>query len=453
MSEGNDSGKPNNLMVRLSIMMFLQFFIWGAWFLTINLYLPTKGVAGGSEYYAFTAHPLAAMIAPFFIGLFADRFFNTEKLLGVLFLLSGVTMVGMSYIGELAGTPVAFADVDGAQVAIKTNIELFGNVYDKATVFDWLILAHMLAYMPTLGLTASLSFAHLKGNEDFPKVRLWGTIGWIMSGAVILSLVLKGERDVIQFYLAAAACFVLGVFCFTLPKTPAPSKGEKLNIRNLLFLDAISQLKNKNFFVFIFCSFLLCIPLQAYYANLQTQMSVMNMPYIAFMKNLGTIVEALMMFSMAFFFRKLGVKWMIAAGIGAWVLRYVLFAMGASQAMVSLVIFGILLHGICYDFFFVTGQIYVDKSTPEKIRGQAQSMLIFFTQGVGMYVGAKLNFGYLGPNAFKNEQGEAIMQNAKESLPYWPNFWWPLCALSAVILLIFVIFFKYKDDGNTEFSH
>lgn len=448
------------LMPRLSVMMFFQFFIWGAWYLSVSMYMYRHGM-GGVRYYAYTAGPLAAILAPFITGMIADRFFNTEKILGVLFSLGGVFMLMLPYVGGLQGTPVEFQESGGQQVAIAEQIKLLGMTTTKGLVFNALILAHMLCFMPTLGLTASLSFKHLeKGDQQFPLVRLWGTIGWIVAGFILAFgftetvMVAGAERKIeagtkaIQFYLGGFASVALGLFCFTLPKTPAPKKGQPVNFRDLVFADAWRQFANTSFAVFMVCSFLACIPLAAYYASLQQQMLAMKMTHITAWKNVGTFVEAGMMFSMPFFFRRLGIKNVIGIGILAWVVRYVLFALGATPTPLGwwLVIAGIALHGFCYDFLFVSGQVYVDMSTPDDVRGQCQSMNIFFTQGLGMMVGAMVA-SKIAANAFGN-----LDSTSPEALSHWPKLWWPLCAMAAVVLVIFMVTFKPppKDESEGE---
>ena len=439
---------------RLSVMMFLQFFIWGAWYLSVSLYMYDHGM-GEVRFYAYVAGPLAAIIAPFFTGLIADRFFNTERVLAVLFFFAGVFMLLLPAVGNMQGVATAFQQgKDGAQIATAENILVFGQTLVKGKLFNWIILAHMLCYMPTIALTASMSFHHLKkGAEHFPLIRLWGTIGWIVAGFILAlgfsrtladGSVLAGEMRDVQFYLAGVAGVVLGIYCLTLPRTPAPKKGERINFRDLLFWDAWKQFKNTSFAVFIIGSFLVCIPLAAYYASLQQQMEAMGMTRIAAWKNTGTFIEAGMMFLMPFFFRRLGVKWMIVIGIGAWVLRYILFSLGASPQGVSLVIAGIALHGICFDFFFVTGMVYVDKNTPANIRGQAQGMLVFFTQGLGLMIGALVT-GKLAARAFGD-----IASNSPDSLDHWPKVWMPLAAMAGIIMLAFIFLFKDKSPDEID---
>jgi len=342
---------------RLSIMMFLQFFIWGSWFVTLFLVLGTNNLAGiiGDSY---TTAPLAAIIAPLFLGLIADRFFSSEKVMGVLLLIGG---------GLMLLVPGAVAAGNGSLVF-------------------WLFLGHMLCYMPTLGLGNTIVFSNLP-REVFPRVRVWGTIGWIAAGLV--AGFLGWSASVNLFWMAAGSSLILGVYCFTLPNTPPPSAGQAVNLRSVLMLDAFKMLTKPNFLVFIICSTLICIPLAYYYANTSGYLQNMGFEQPASAMTIGQMSEIFFMLLIPFFFRKLGVKWMILIGMGAWVLRYLLFSYGASEQVVWMLFAGIALHGICYDFFFVTGFMYADRAAPKEVRGQAQSMLVFFTQGVGMYLGFK----------------------------------------------------------------
>lgn len=344
--------------LRISLMMFLQFFMWGSWFVTLFLVLSTHGMAGiiGDSY---GTAPIAAILAPLFLGLVADRFFSSERLMGFLFLLGGVLMLLV---------PGAIAQ---------------GN----AKLVVYLFTGHMLCYMPTLGLGNTVAFSHLP-RDVFPKTRVWGTIGWIVAGLVAGFLGWSGSLHL--FHMAGITALLLGVFCFFLPHTPPPSRGKAVDLRALFMLDAFRLLARPAFFVFILCSTLICIPLAYYFSSTSGFLANMGFEQPASAMAIGQMSEIIFMLLVPFFFRKLGVKWMILVGMLAWVLRYVLFAYGASQQSVWMLFAGIALHGICYDFFFVTGFMYADRAAPEAVRGQTQSMLVFFTQGVGMYLGYKL---------------------------------------------------------------
>lgn len=339
-------------------MMFLQFFTWGAWFATLGQALGANGFVDviGS---AYNAAPLGAIIAPLFLGVVADRFFPSQIVFAVLFLLGGVFL----FLAAQAGA----AGNGGLLVSY--------------------CIAHMLCYMPTLGLGNTITFANLD-RLQFPKVRVWGTIGWIVAGLAVGFLGWTSSLQI--FKLAAASSILLGIFAFFLPHTPPPAKGEPLNMRALLMLDAWKLLAKPGFLVFIICSGLICIPLAYYYAYTSNFLANTGFEQAASTMTLGQMSEIVFMLLIPFFFRRLGVKWMILIGMGAWVLRYVLFAYGAPDQVAWMIFLGIALHGICYDFFFVTGFMYADKVAPRAVSGQVQGLLVFVTQGLGMFFGFKV---------------------------------------------------------------
>ncbi len=341
--------------------MFLQFFTWGAWFATLGLCLGSNDF-GDFTGAAYGSAPLGAMIAPLFLGLVADRFFPSQLVMGVLFLMGGILLVFV---------PSVLAGGDGGLMVT-------------------LLMLNMLCFMPTLGLANSIAFANLD-RLTFPKVRVWGTIGWIVAGLVVGILGWSARFE--MFYLGGVSSILLGVFSFFLPNTPAPAKGRPVNLRDLLMLDAFGLLKKPAFAVFMICSMLICIPLAYYYGTMSNYLGNTGFLQPASTMTIGQMSEIFFMLLIPFFFRKLGVKWMILIGMLAWVLRYALFALGAPEQVQWMIFLGVALHGICYDFFFVTGFMYTDKVAPETIRSQAQSLLVFFTQGLGMYVGYGVCFG------------------------------------------------------------
>ncbi len=371
---------------KLSIMMFLQFFTWGAWFATLGLCLGSKGfgdILGG----AYGSAPIGAMVAPLFLGLIADRFFPSQKVMGVLFVIGSVFLFLIPGVAE-----------GGAE-------------NDKTLV--WLMIGNMVCYMPTLGLGNSISFANLD-RLDFPKVRVWGTIGWIAAG---LAVGIGGwSASFNMFYLAGGASLALGIYSFFLPHTPAPAKGEPIDLRALLMVDAFALFKRPAFAVFMLCSMLVCIPLAYYYGTMSNYLGNTGFLQPASTMTIGQMSEIFFMLLIPFFFRKLGVKWMILVGMLAWVARYLLFAFGAPDQVLWMIFLGVALHGICYDFFFVTGFMYADKVAPKKIRSQAQSMLVFFTQGVGLYIGYAVAFSIMfqtsqklfGANADVSKWGDGV---------------------------------------------
>jgi nucleoside transporter len=354
----------SSIGIRLSLMMFLQFFVWGAWYVTAPLYLGTIGFDGSDFGLTYSVGPIAGILSPFFVGMVADRFFSTERVLGVLHVVGGLLLLAATTLmnPESPATP---------------------------NLINGLFFAHMLCYFPTLALTNSLAMHHVTDSEkEFPLIRVFGTIGWIIAG-LALGWLAWGSR-IEMFHLAGAAAIVQGLYCFTLPHTPPPMAGKKASVRELLGADAFVLLKQRTFLIFMASSFLVCIPLAFYYqiaAKAVQQAGIENVPA---MMSLGQGSEILFMVLMPLFFRRLGVKWMLLVGMFAWVARYALFAVGAPDGIRWMMIAGILLHGICYDFFFVTGQIYTDQAAPPGIRAQAQGMLVLFTLGLGMLIGAQV---------------------------------------------------------------
>ncbi len=407
-----------SINARLSAMMFLQFFVWGAWYTTVAVYMANHGMED-LTHWPYTVNPIAAIVAPFFLGLIADRYFATERVLGVLHVLGGLVMF---FVPQATGSP---------------------------TLFILLLLLYNLCYMPTLGLTNSLAFHNIQDQEkQFPLIRVFGTIGWIVAGlfiSFVLSRFVAGlaEQTALPLYTSATASIVLGLYSFTLPHTPPSAAGEKVSVRSILGLDALGQLGSKPFYIFIISSLLICIPLAAYYNFTQLFLEATGFQNIAGTQTLGQMSEVIFMLLMPFFFVRLGVKWMLLVGMGAWVARYVLFALAAPASVVWMVLFGIMLHGICYDFFFVTGQIYVDKKSTAAIRGQAQGFLVFVTYGVGMLIGAQV-----AGNLFNAFLGDA----AALTLEQWQSFWFIPAGFAAAIMLFFAVMFKDKvlPDGGAS---
>ena len=401
--------------VKLSTMMFLQFFIWGAWYTTIAVYMTNHGMET-LTHWPYTVNPIAAIVAPFFLGLVADRYFATEKVLGTLHILGGVVMFA---VPQTTGAP---------------------------TVFILLLLLYNLCYMPTLGLANSLAFHHIQSQEkQFPLIRVFGTIGWIVAGlfiSLVLGALVAGvpEQTAVPIYTAAGASVLLGLFSFTLPHTPPPGAGQRVSLRSIAGLDALAQLGDRAFYVFIAASLLLCIPLAAYYNFTQLFLGNAGVTRIAATQTLGQMSEVGFMLLMPLMFVRLGVKRMLMVGMGAWILRYVLFAMAAPGAVFWLIVMGILLHGVCYDFFFVTGQIYVDKKSTPAVRGQAQGFLVLATYGVGMLIGAQV-----AGNVFNRFLAGA----ASLTLEQWSRFWMLPAGFAAVVLLFFAVLFK-TGASNTK---
>jgi nucleoside transporter len=407
----------SGIRTRLSVMMFLEFFIWGAWYTTIAVFMTAQNM-GTLTHWPFTVNPVAAIVAPFFVGLVADRYFATERVFGLLHLIGGILLL---VAPRMTGNPGLFIII---------------------------LLLYNLCYMPTLGLSSSLGFHHIADQEkDFPKIRVWGTIGWIIAG-LFISFGLRGfvtgvqpEQTALPLYSAGIASLVLAAFSFTLPLTPPPARGQVVSARSIIGIDAFKQLGSPSFYVFIASALLICIPLAAYYNFTQLYLEAAKVRNIAATQTLGQMSEMLFMLAMPVLFARWGVKKMLIAGMGAWVLRYALFAAAAPGAVYWMIALGILLHGICYDFFFVTGQIYVDKKSTAAIRGQAQGFFVFVTYGVGMLIGAQV-----AGRVYNSFLGTATTL----TLEQWRSFWIFPAAFAAAVLIFFTAFFKAPARETTE---
>lgn len=410
-------------------MMFLQFFVWGSWYVTIGNYMAAQGMAD-LTHWPYTVNPLAAIIAPFFLGLVADRFFAAERLLGTLHILGGVIMF---MVPQTTGSPV---------------------------LFILLLLLYNLCYMATLGLASSLAFHNIENQErQFPMIRVFGTIGWIVAG-LFIGFVLGAfsgdelpDRTPLPLFTTAIASLALGAYSFTLPHTPPPAVGQTVTFKSIAGVDALRQLSSRSFYIFIGCSFLICIPLAAYYsfapvfvANAVYDQGVSNgvvdaLPNPSSLMSLGQMSEIGFMLLMPVLFVRWGVKWMLAVGMAAWILRYALFAFGAPDAVFWMVAVGILLHGICFDFFFVTGQIYVDKKSTPAVRGQAQGFLVLVTYGLGMFIGAQISGALF--NSFLGDASALTLER-------WQDFWLVPAAFALLVLLLFIMTFKNDIEHASD---
>jgi len=392
---------------RLSAMMFLQFFIWGSWYVTAYLYLGKIGFGGSEIAWTYSVGPIAGIISPFFVGMIADRFFSSERVLGVMHLSAGALMFWATTLMNEAN-PAS---------ATMINLALFG---------------HMLCYFPTLALTNSVAMQNMTNQEkQFPLIRVFGTLGWIVAGALISAG--KWDEQIVPFQIAAAASFAMGIYSFFLPHTPPPSAGQKITARELAGADAFVLLKDPSYLVFMISSFLICIPLAFYYQLATKYITAAGLENPAFKMSLGQMSEVFFMLVMPVFFSFLGVKRMLLVGMFAWVVRYGLFALGADEGVTWMLITGIVLHGICYDFFFVTGQIYTDKIAPTAIRSQAQGMLVLFTLGLGMLIGAQVAGAV--EEYFTTGTGD-------EAVVAWEQLWAGPAIAAGIILVLFALLFK-----------
>jgi len=394
------------IRTKLSIMMFLQYFTWGAWFVTLGTYLGKIGFSGPRIGLVYGTSALGAIIAPFFVGMIADRFFATQRILAVLHLVGA----GLLYF--------------------VSTVDQFGTFYP-------VLLLYFVCYMPTLALTNSLSFSHMTSPEkQFPGVRVLGTIGWIAAGLLIGYLQLEDRNTALQ--IGAVASAVLGIYCLSLPHTPPANPTGRVNVRAILGIDALSMMKNWSFAVFVIGSFLICIPLQFYYGFANQFLNDVGVTNAAGKMTIGQMSEIFFMLVMPVFFVRLGVKWMLLVGMIAWAVRYYLFAYGDPGDKMWMLYIGIALHGICYDFFFVTGYIYVDKKAPDAIRASAQGFITLVTWGIGGFIGTWL-------------AGETSGYYTVDGKHDWTSFWLVPAIAAAVVTVLFGVLFRDQvDDGPTR---
>ncbi len=389
-------------------MMFLEFFIWGGWFVTLGTFLGNNLNATGAETgMAYSTQSWGAIIAPFIIGMIADRFFNAERILGVLHIIGAILMYQMSQV---------------------TDFQMFYPY----------VLGYMIAYMPTLALVNSVSFNQMTNPaKEFSYIRVWGTVGWIIAGLGISYLFHWDSADGIKegmlqntFLMTAIASAILGIFSFTLPETPPKMSKGKVTVSEVLGFDAIKLLYNRNFLIFFISSVLISIPLAFYYQNANPFFTEIGVENPTGKMTIGQISEVLFMLLLPIFFNKFGFKKTLLFGMLAWVIRYLLFAYGNAGELTFMLLIGIGLHGICYDFFFVSGQIYTDCKAGEKIKSAAQGLITLATYGVGMLIGfwvaGKISDKYL------------IAENTHS----WQEIWMFPAGFAAVVFIVFALFFK-----------
>jgi nucleoside transporter len=393
---------------RLSFMMFLNFFVWGGWYVTMGTYLKSiPNITDVQVGIAYGSQSLGAIIAPFVIGLIADRYFAAQNILGVL---------------HVAGAFILY---------YLSTITSFSSFYPA-------LLIYMILFMPTLALVNAVSFKQIHNPEkDFAKIRVWGTIGWIVAGLIIAWLSWEQKNTLNNtFRLSAIVSLITGLFSFTLPNTPPPKAGSKTNFKEMIGLDAIGLLKDKNFLIFFLASLFICIPLAFYYQETNIFLNELKVQGAAGKMTYGQMSELLFLFLMPLFFIRLGIKKMLLIGMIAWTIRYVFFAFGNTGSGMWMLYAGIILHGICYDFFFVTGQIYTNEVAGEKIRSSAQGMITLATYGVGMLIGFWI--AGLVAEKYTTPTGHD-----------WKSIWLVPAGISFVVFLLYAFLFKEQKKTPT----
>ena len=381
-------------------MMFLEYFVWGAWYVTMSTYMGTNlhstGVQIGA---AYSALAIATMISPFFIGLIADRYFAAQRIMGILHLVGAILL-------------------------------FFATTVAINTAFYWIILFYSLLYMPTIALSNSIAFYQMGDpGRQFPWIRVFGTLGWIVAGLLIGNL--QWEKTANTFYLAAGASALIGLISFILPNTPPKAKSTEATAARALGTDAFVLFKNKAYLIFFIAAILVCIPLSFYYGFANAFLNEIGLHNAASKMILGQISEGIFILAIPFLFNRIGVKNMLLMGMTAWILRYVCFAYGDLGSNLWMLYAGIILHGVCYDFFFVTGYMYTEKKAGTGIKNAAQGLFTFATYGVGMFIGTWFS-GFVVDN-YKLREGHD-----------WLKIWFVPAYIALGVLVYFILFFREK---------
>ncbi len=389
-------------------MMFFQFFVWGAWYATGGNYMRAHGM-GDLIYLAYLASPIGSVVAAFFLGMIADRFFSLQKVMGVMHLASGAAIFCAPIFGESSGP-----------------------------IFIALVFIHMLCYMPTVSLASATAFHLVQNKEkDFPRVRLFGTVGWIVAG-VLVSRLLQGDVTATPMYIAGAAGIAMGLYSFTLPDIPPRSKGKVFSFRDIVGLDAFRQLYSKSFMIFVAGLLLISIPFAIYFPYVPVFLRHEGVADPAFKMTFGQMSELIFLLSLPWFFRKLGIGKVLLMGLIAWSLRYLLFSLSAEGSVEWMMIVAILLHGACYDFVYVAGQVYIDsKATPE-IRAQGQGLFVMISYGLGQGLGT-----IAGGQLFNH-----IVQGEHPTSAQWQQFWTIPLVFALVVTLVFA--FGFRDESKVS---
>ncbi len=392
--------------LRLSLMMFLQFAVWGVWYVTLGDYLTSIGFQGTDVGKAYSTLAWASILSAFFVSMIADRYFSAEKLTGILHLASGITMYMVSQLKEPG-------------------------------LFFWVLLLYMIFYMPTIALTSAIAFRHSpEAGKQFPLIRVLGTIGWIVAG-IAISL-LKIEKTQVPMQIASVLSVILGIYSFTLPKTPPKATGEKIRVKDVLGLDALKLMKNRSFAILILATLLISLPFAMYHQFANMSMNDAGLENVAGKMTLGQMSEVIFMLMMPLLFIRLGIKRMMLMGMFAWFLRYLLFAFGNNAGLVSFFYIGVILHGVCFDFFYVSAQIWVDKRAPQHLRASLQGFLTLITYGLGWLIGTNLSGWLL--------QKYQIVEGASITGHHWLN----IMMYPSLIALVVGVAFLFLFNENKE---
>lgn len=396
--------------VKLSLMMFLEFLIWGSWFVPMGTYLGSLGFTGGQIGYAYLTMAIAAIISPIFVGMVADKFFPAQRLLGVLHLVGAVLMFWVSTI-------------------------------TSPLLFFWALLAYALCYMPTLALVNAIAFSQMQDTEkEFPVIRAVGTLGWIVVGLVVGFVAIGGasmEPTNIPMYIAAVASLVLGIFSFFLPHTPPKSAGKKITVGDILGVEALRLMKDQYFTVFVVASLLISMTTSFYFNFANLYFNESGMQYTAAKMTGGQFSEAIFIALLAFFFAKMGIKTILVTGMLAWSLRYFMLAYGDSDSLIFLWYIAILIHGLCFGFFFIAGQVYVEKVAPKVIQASAQGFIALVTFGIGHALGAQFSGFIVDMYSEMGAAGEVLARN-------WQAIWLVPAVIALVVGVLFALLFKVK---------
>ncbi len=409
-----------SIKFRLTIMSFFQFFVWGAWLITVaNYWFGTKGWDGAQFGAIFSTMGIASIFMPTICGIIADRWVNAEKLYGILHILGGITL-------------------------------LYVPMVDNPTSFFWVILVAMVFYMPTIALSNSVAYNALKKSgldviKDFPPIRVWGTIGFI--AAMWITNLTGNKASENQFYIAAAAAIFLGIYSFTLPKCkPQNETSDSKSIVELLGLSSFKLFANyKLALFFIFSMFLgAALQLTNAYGDVYLDDFKLNpvytdsfvVKYSTIIMSISQISETVFILAIPFFLKKFGIKMVMLFSMIAWVLRFGLFAFGNPGDGLWMIILSCIVYGMAFDFFNISGSLFVETSTDSKIRSSAQGLFMMMTNGFGAIFGSVIS-GYLIDIFFTTSEGKD-----------WNGIWLTFAIYSLVIAIAFAIMFKHKHDPN-----